>query len=167
MKGASLGSESIDRRCVMRGELALTVVLTTLVLLGGIVGCGPPAAEEATSTGTAIELISSDELQDRYGVTVRLLAVTAGGGMVDLRLKILDTEKATRLLGDPPQAPSLVGDDSGVTLQLPDGSQVEGLRLRDGEVLFFLYPNIGGAIRPGTPVSVVFENERLEPVVAQ
>ena len=87
--------------------------------------------------------------------------------MVDLRLKILDAEKATPLLGEPSKPPFLVAEDSGTTLQAPEGSMGEEIRLQDGQVLILLYPNAGGTIRPGTPVSVVFENERLEPVLAQ
>jgi hypothetical protein len=143
------------------------IIAVLLVSVVGFLGYRASTARQTTITDSADERISATELEERYGLHVRLIAVTAGGGMVDLRLKILDSDKATQLLGDPTQAPSLVADDSGTMLSVPEGSLTEDLSLRDGGVLILLFPNINGAIKPGTSVSVVFENERLEPILAQ
>jgi len=145
----------------------VTIIVLLLVSVATFLVYRSRTAGQAAATGPGVEPISAGDLEERYGVRLRLLAVTAGGGMVDLRLKILDAEKATPLLGEPSKPPLLVAEDSGTTLQAPEGSMGEEIRLQDGQVLILLYPNAGGAIRPGTPVSVVFGNERLEPVLAQ
>ena len=52
----------------------------------------------ALQTGRAVDnlasttVISQSALEQEYGLRVNLLALTAAGGMVDLRLKILDAE---------------------------------------------------------------------------
>jgi hypothetical protein len=118
------------------------------------------------STTDVTQVISANELEERYGLRVRLIGVTAGGGMIDFRLKILDAEKARRFLQDPANLPRLIAVESGTTL-VPSQGMDEDMPWEAGGVLFFLVPNSGGAIRPGSPVSVVFDDVRLEPAVAQ
>lgn len=122
----------------------------------------PPA-----STPAASQVISAAELEERYGLRVRLIGVTAGGGMIDFRLKILDAEKARGFLQDPANLPRLIAAEKGTTLVAPAEGIDEDMPWEEGGILFFLVPNSGGAIQPGTPVSVVFGEVQLEPVIAQ
>jgi len=123
-------------------------------------------ARPLASTPAASQVVSAAELEDRYGLRVRLIGVTAGGGMIDFRLKILDAEKARDFLGDPANLPRLIAVESGTTLVAPQGID-EDIPWEEGGILFFLVPNSGGAVQPGTPVSVVFGEVQLEPVIAQ
>jgi len=112
------------------------------------------------------ETLSEAQLEARYGLRVRLIGVTAGGGMVDFRLKIVDAQKASQLLLVPEKAPSLLVPDKGVTLLAPPDPQ-QDLNLEDGGVFFILFSNSGGAVQPGTPVIVSFGDLQLEPIPAQ
>ena len=168
MKSRMAGSPLFRGAAALWIELGV-VALILLVQLLGLVGCrakptGPEPNDEQRRDGAQISL---DALEEDYGVRLGLLAVTAGGGMVDLRLKILDAEKATLLLGDPAKPPTLVVEESGAAVQAPQGSSSADLALRDGGVLILLYPNAQGMIEPGTRVSLVFEDERLEPIESQ
>ena len=53
-------------------------------------------------------VISQSALEEKYGLRVNLVAVTGAGGFVDLRLKIVDGEKAKLLLTDAKKFPSLM-----------------------------------------------------------
>lgn len=113
------------------------------------------------------EVISASTLEERYGMRINLLSVTAAGGMVDLRLKILDAEKAGLLLQDPAGSPRLKVESSGVILTVPEDSQTQNAQLKNGGIVFILFPNAGNAVKPGTPVTVMFGNTILEPIMAK
>jgi hypothetical protein len=95
-----------------------------------------------------------------------MLGVTAAGGLVDLRLKVTDREKAQRLLADPANLPRLLPVRSERVLA-PPHSATHGLSLRTDATSFLLYPNVGGAVRRGTRVAVAFGDVRIGPVVAR
>jgi len=110
--------------------------------------------------------ISQAALEEHYGLRVSLIAVTAVGGFVDVRLKILDGEKARLLLEDSGNFPSLRAEDNPA-LYVPEESKKEEIRFEDNSSLFLMFPNAGNAIQPGTQVKILFGDLVLEPVEAQ
>jgi hypothetical protein len=97
--------------------------------------------------------------EEEYGVQVSLVAVSALDSIVDVRLKILDPEKAAPLFEDPHTA-LLVGDT------LIPSPHIHRLELKKDKPLILFYPNLKNIVKSGTPVSIVFENFRVEPVGA-
>ncbi len=122
-------------------------------------------ALRAAQTPTALP-ISAAALEARYGMRIDLLAVTAAGGKVDLRIKILDAAKAKTLLGAAENYPSLRLAGSGVALSIP-ADQRPSAPLADGASFFLLFPNAGDAIKPGAPVSIQFGAISLEAIKAR
>ena len=107
-------------------------------------------------------------LADQYGIRVNLIAVTAAGGLVDFRLKILDAEKARLLLQESSDVPALLVANGEAVLTAPEDSTGQLLNsLVDDGNIFLMYPNVGSAIKPGMPVTVQFGEIRLEPIQAQ
>jgi hypothetical protein len=128
-----------------------------------------PDSSPATTSATipaATQPISTGVLEKDYGLQILHIAVTAAGGMVDFRFKILDPEKARQFFKNPHQMPTLVADDSGLTLIAPH-HMAGNVRLQKDTVGFILYPNVRNAIKAGSPVSAVFGGVRVEPVKAQ
>jgi hypothetical protein len=116
----------------------------------------------------AAPVISQYMLEDQYGLRVNLVAVTALGGMVDLRFKIVDAEKAKLLLEDRANFPSLLVSDADVTLNVSEDVRSQEIQFEDDANLFLLYPNSGNAVKPGTPVNIQFGNSiTLEPMAAR
>jgi len=111
-------------------------------------------------------VVSAAELEDEYGIKVNLVAVTAGGGLVDLRFTVVDTAKAGHILHDAATLPELLLPDNGAVLRAPQ-PHAHKLKLVDGASYFLLFPNSGGLVQAGVPVSVVIDAIRLEPVSAQ
>jgi len=127
------------------------------------------AADSAASAKqrTAATTISVKTLEERYGIRLRLLAVTALGGMVDLRYMIMDHTKATALAQYLGQI-ELIDDDSGATLKMATGHGMHrNDRIEDGQLNFHFFANAGNAIKPGRPVTVVIGPMRLEAIDAQ
>jgi hypothetical protein len=111
--------------------------------------------------------ISQSVLEEQYGLRVNLVAVTAAGGLVDLRLKILDGGRAEALLGDPTNLPALLVPDRDVTLELPDEAKSQEIRFEDDGNYFMMFPNTANAVKPGTPVTIQFGDLQLEPIAAK
>jgi hypothetical protein len=119
---------------------------------------------------TSVELestpISAEQLAADYGLRVHLIGVTAAGGMIDLRLKILDPQKAQQFLEEPAHLPELIAADSGDAL-LPSEGLDDDIEWTEGGILFNFFSNDNGLIESGTPVIVQFGDKQIESIEAQ
>lgn len=104
-------------------------------------------------------VISQATLEQEYGMQVSLVAVSALDSIVDVRLKILDAEKAEPLLDG---HTALLVDD--ILILAP---HMHGHSLKEGKPIAVFYPNLQNIVKSGTPVSLVFEDIRVEAVLAQ
>lgn len=142
------------------------LVALVLVLIAVFFGYRAWDAGRTESTEPAANYLSANELQERYGLGVRLIGVTGGGGLIDFRLKILDVEKARAFLQDPANLPRLIVAESGVALMGTEELDAN-VSWEEGGILFILFSNSDGVIQPGTPVIVEFGDVQLEPIPAQ
>ena len=140
-----------------------TAALLAGVLLGVLPGSAPAAQAKSSEPVPAIDRAV---LQSRYGIRVDLIAVTAGGGLVDFRFTVLDPAKARPLLEDHARMPRLLPADGTVPLEVSHGA-MHGVRIRKDATSFLLFPNARRAIHSGTPVSVLFGDVRVEPIEAK
>jgi hypothetical protein len=154
-----------DRRSRRRIRLAPLAILAALLLasaLGGLAymwQAGGAESEPSAAGGMAA-------LEERYGVRITLVAVTAAGGLVDLRYQVIDAEKAAQVFGEGARAPTLIAEDSGVTLPNPQEAPGE-TQPEAGQTYYVLYPNVESSVKPGTPVTVVIGDIRVEHLVAK
>ena len=145
------------RRTTRRGPLVLVVALT--LALGAACGSGEAGREQPEPSGAAA-------LEERYGIRITLVAVTAGGGLVDLRYQVTDAAKAAQVLGPGAVAPTLIAEDSGKTLPAPQQAPEEA-RPETGQTYFILYPNAENSVKPGAAVTVVIGDVRVEHLIAK
>lgn len=117
------------------------------------------------STLPAMTILSQSALEETYGVRVNLVAVTGAGGFVDVRLKIVDGEKAKLLLTDANNFPALLIGD--VILNAPADTKAQEMRFDNGGNMFIMYPNSGNAVQTGTPVTILFGDTALETIPAK
>jgi hypothetical protein len=112
------------------------------------------------------QLISPGALEAEYGVQVSLVGLSMMDSIIDFRLNIVNAEKARKLLEDPTKMPMLVVERSNTELM---ASSHHGHRrpLKNGGTYLTFFPNTGNVIRPGVPVTVMFGNLRMEPILAQ
>ena len=102
---------------------------------------------------------SFQALEEQYGIQVSLVAVTALDSIVDVRLKVLDVEKASQLFEN--HAALLVGD----TLILSPNMHRHTLKQDKPYIVFF--PNQQQLVQSGTPVNLVFGDILSEPINAR
>lgn len=107
-------------------------------------------------------ILSQAALEETYGLRVNLLAVTAAGGMVDLRLKIVDAAKARALLGDAKNLPTLFVNHS--RLFPAREISVDGIKFENDTILAILFSNPRNLVTRGTSVTIVFGYIAVEPI---
>jgi hypothetical protein len=147
---------------------AIVVALIVLIVLGIIYGFNVFRAARTISPQTEITSITQNAFEEKSGLRVQLLAVTAAGGLVDLRLQIVDAEKAKAFLDNHANFPALhVGDD--VVLQTSEEAvaAAQDIQIENGKSIFIMFPNTGNVIKPGDPVKIIFGNLQLETIQSQ
>lgn len=110
--------------------------------------------------------VSRSEMAAREGVDVNLVAVTAAGGLIELRLQVVDPDKAYDVIHETDQRPVIVSEETGETLTMAAPSHHHG-ELELGGQYFFLLANAHSAVRAGTDVTLVIGDSRLEHVEVQ
>jgi hypothetical protein len=123
--------------------------------------------------------VSAQTLADELGIKVNMVGVSAGGGMIDLRFSIVDRQKAAAAFGLPAEEntdtpgmhvhaslPALYAEDSNTVIAASEGMG-HHFSIEKGASYFILFPNPGGVIQQGTPISVVIGGVRLQHLVTQ
>jgi hypothetical protein len=131
-----------------------------------VVGLVAFAASRANATPASSAIPRNPAFEQALGVRLTQLAVSADGGLVDVRFLVLDPVKAADLTATASSVPRLVVEQTG---EVVESAALMGAKhdLRAGRTSFLLYRNTRGAIRHGTLVSVVFSGLKVEHVVAQ
>jgi len=102
------------------------------------------------------------ELEEKYGVRVSLVANSMMGSIIDVRLKIVDPDKAHALLQN--QAALLLNQEALVLA--PHMHSHGSSRLKAGKEFIIFFPS-EQIIHPGSSVSLVFGPVRIAPVIVQ
>jgi len=102
------------------------------------------------------------QLEEKYGVRVSLVANSMMGSIVDVRLKVVDPDKAHALLQN--QAALLLNQEALVLA--PHMHSHGSSRLKAGKEFIIFFPS-QQIIHPGSSVSLVFGPVRIEPMVVQ
>lgn len=102
----------------------------------------------------------------KTGVRLVRVALTAGGGMLDLRYQTVDPDKAV-VVHDDDNPPTLVDEASGQAVSIPwmdhSGSREMKAAITSSQLLM----NPGGVLQRGSYVTVIIGDSRLEHVVVQ
>jgi len=106
--------------------------------------------------------LTSGQLVDQYGVRVSLVANSMLGSIVDVRLQIIDPDKAHLLLQN--QAGLLVDQHDLIVAPHMHSHAVNRLKAGTQYIVFF---PAGRTIHPGSAVNLVFGSVSVEPVVVQ
>lgn len=147
-------------------KFLIPAIILVVVLLVGFLAYRRAQKPEAPVESHQITTISQDTLAGDYGLRVQLVAVTAAGGLIDLRLQIVDAEKAKSFLKDPINFPALRLEDD-VFLRVSEDVAKQGIQYENGKSIFLLYPNAQNVVKPGDPVTIVFGDLQVEAIKAQ
>jgi hypothetical protein len=146
---------------------------TTLFLMGILLSLQFPAC--ATTPGMAPEKPVSQETiltpEEKWGLRILRVRLTAGGHMLDLRYQVTDPEKASPLL-DRKIKPYLIDQNTGERLSVPNMPKVGSLKQRvdqaDTEKTYFiLFGNSRGIVRQGSLVTLILGDFKQEDLVVE
>lgn len=105
-----------------------------------------------------------------WGVRIESVRVTAVGHMVDLRYRVLDTEKALPLF-DRHTKPYLLHQKSGKALEVPRTAKLGPLRASGNTVVArtytLLFGNTGKLVQPGDRVTLAIGEFRAADLLVQ
>jgi hypothetical protein len=139
--------------------IALIILIVAILVFFGL---------RKPSSSDSLELIPITEsaLEQQYGLRVNLVAVTGAGGFVDVRLKIVDGEKAKLLIADKNNFPALLVNDN-LILNAPDDTRSQEIIFDDDENLFILYVNSASSVKRGSQLRILFGDIVLEPIIVR
>jgi hypothetical protein len=155
-------TKSVGRQFSSNKFPIIAIVLVALIA-AGILGYNAFRASQTAASQAQTIPITQSTLEENYGLRVQLLAVTAAGGLVDLRLQIVDADKAKAFLQDSANFPALrVGE--GVVLRTSEDVAKQEIQFENGKSIFVLYPNSANTLKPGDPVNIVFGDRQVEAI---
>ena len=140
--------------------------LVALIIILIVVGLVFFSLRRSPSDIPALNAITASALEEQYGLRVNLVAVTGAGGFVDLRLKIVDAEKAKMFLADKKNFPALLVNED-VILNAPEDTKTQEIRFNDDGNIFILYANSANVVKPGSQLRILFGDTALAPVVVR
>jgi hypothetical protein len=163
------------RRRPSRGAVVAGLAVVALfvgALAFDIRSTSAPPAEIAGSTA-----MTSQAFEAEYGMRFTMLGVVASGGLLDLRMTVVDPAKAAQLFGVHLQPktghthgdatmPVLVPDGSNTVIHVAGGMS-HHVSLKADQSVNLLFPNPGGAIQGAATVSLVIGDVRIDGITAQ
>ncbi|MCW2768129.1 MAG: hypothetical protein JWO11_4088 [Nocardioides sp.] len=149
-----------------RRRRRMVIVLVALLLIGAVAAWAR-SPEQKADIRDGTTLVSAEGMAARYGIEVNLIGVTAAGGLIEFRYQVVDPDKADPIIHDAALRPIMIVEDTGATLVLGSPPHHHNKELQLGGTYFFLIANAHNAIRPGSLLTLVIGDARLEHVVAQ
>ncbi len=149
-----------------RRTRTLTVALAA-VLLVGVIGARTWWHNRGVDVRSGTTLVTAEGMAATYGIDVKLVAVSAGGGLIDFRYQVVDPDRANPIIHDSALLPKLVNEETGATLVLTKLPHHQGVDLQLGGTYFFLFANASNALEPGSSVTLIIGDARMEHLVVQ
>jgi hypothetical protein len=107
--------------------------------------------------------VAADDLGQTSGITITRVAVTGGGGLVDLRFRVVDPERA-HALHDPATPPAVVDEDTGLVVHDLLMNHAHTGDFRAGVTYYLVFTNPGNWVRRGAQVTVLLGDAQVEHV---
>lgn len=154
-------TQSIRKRTVRLARYFLPVILLLILTSVNLPSFEFRTSKQQTITGQD----DTAAIEEQYGIRVKRIAVLAGGGVVEFRFLIVDPEKANKYMHDSDYLPTLITEDNGARIEAPQRTH-RNMVYKFGVGYHILYRNPGGAVKSGTPVTLVF-NDLQQHIIAQ
>jgi hypothetical protein len=159
-------------RTVVYLGLASGVVLVLLVAAlvswaGRDRGAVSPSGTDASAqvpASWARPAVDADGLVARSGVKITRVAVSGGGGLIDLRFQVADPGKADAL-HDASKPPALVDESSGLVVKNLLMDHAHTGPFKAGVTYYLVFENPGNWLHSGSKVTVLLGDAQVEHVV--
>ena len=157
-----------SRRARLAGGLVgvlVTIVVAGLVLwLSHAFGGGAKRTADKVPVSWQRPVVTADGLTQQNGVKITQVVVTGDGGLVDLRFKVVDPDRANAL-HDPATPPAVVEEESGLVVHELFMNHSHTGPYKAGVTYYLVFNNPGNWVHHGSRVSVMLGNAQVEHVV--
>lgn len=110
--------------------------------------------------------VSASGLAERSGVRLIRVAVTGGGGLLDLRYQVVDPSKAVTV-HEAETPPAIIDERTGLVLnRLLMGHAHHG-QLKPAVSYYLIFENTGNWVRRGSEITVLLGDAQVEHVVVK
>jgi hypothetical protein len=110
--------------------------------------------------------VSASGLAERSGVRLVRVAVTGGGGLLDVRYQVVDPNKAVTVHEDQ-TPPAIIDERTGLVLdRLLMGHAHKG-ELKPAVTYYLVFENTGNWVRRGSKITVLLGDAQVEHVVVK
>jgi len=151
---------------------ALTGVVLAVVVAGAVLWLPHRSNGDAKAAGGAVPVawerpvVGASGLAERSGVKITQVAVTGGGGLVDLRYQVFDPNKANAL-HDKRTPPALVEEQTGLVVNRTLMDHAHHGPYKVGVTYYLVFNNPGNLVRRGSMVTVLLGNAEVQHVVVR
>jgi hypothetical protein len=133
-----------DTACrVSYGLLVILLVILSLLLTG----CAATSKKQV-----AEEVVNTESMEEKWGVQIVGIRISAAGFMLDFRYRVIDAEKAAPLF-DRATKPYLIHQESGAKFTVPNPPKTGPLRTSDipqqGRIYWMFFGNPGRYVKLG------------------
>jgi len=149
------------RRTTFAWTWAVALVLGSWSVSSGNEGSSPAVTPEHAG------------LEEKWGIRVEGIRLSAAGNIMDFRYRIVDADKALALV-DRRLTPYVVDKTSGAKFTVPSSAKVGPMRQttkygkpKQGRTYFVLFSNPGKFVKRGSQVSVVIGDFEADGLVVQ
>lgn len=136
------------------------------VAAAAIILATSPAPERGGAPPGAIPPAASAGFTEATGVEIVRVAVTAGGGMLDLRYRVLNPDKAA-VVHDADHPPAVIHEPTGTSVDRPWMPHHGSKAMHMAVIYYELLINPGGVVKRGDAVTVAIGGARLPHVIVQ
>ena len=134
--------------------VALAVVFFAVLVIRGWRPTSTSGTTKPSAAATATQVPTSAAIESKYGIRFTLVAVTAGGGMIQVRYQVIDSAKTEAIHGTE-LAPYVV-DSHGTKYADPGmaGHSHVGKTMASGATDYILLANARGGVKAGSFVTI-------------
>ncbi|HMK49551.1 MAG TPA: hypothetical protein VK435_05825, partial [Thermodesulfovibrionales bacterium] len=149
----------IDKRSIVSS-------LTGYLCFAVLAFCCGCAAIDSKKAADESALTDAKSMQEKWGIKVKSLRLSASGNLLDLRYQVTNTEKASALFSEKDVKPCLIDQATGAVLSIPDMAKIGALRsspknLLAGKTYFMMFAN-PGLVKQGSKTTVVIGDFKAE-----
>jgi hypothetical protein len=137
-----------------------------VLLISGVVVTWAVRHGSGADVRDGTTVVDAEGMAQRYGISIKLVGVTALGGAIDFRYQVIDPDKASPILHETAMLPKVIVEKTGESLQMASPPHNHDTELELGGTYFFLLANTHNAVHRGSLVTVVIGDARQEHIVA-
>lgn len=127
---------------------------------------GPAAPAAAAEIAWGRPVVKAQGLAATTGVIITQVAVTGGGGLIDLRYQVVDPTRAASI-HDPSTPPAVIEEDSGLVVHDLLMNHAHSGTYHAGETYYVVFTNPQNRVQRGDHVTVLLGNTAVEHVLVQ